>query len=315
MTPTAPIICMPLGTLPLDKIDAFPPAAARDLERDHEIRTLFDLQPHVEKLGGDVDAVRKTFISLGVRKEHLDQCTWSLLRHLNPGGVPEPEPKKRKRVTMARIGPAIVRVIHEESNAAPIVASSGEPNPSAARFACQDCLAVEQPTIVDGVTAVDHLPNCTLTHRCPVCARGPGDKCIIRRKLSDKPHKERAALCTTPHHSAPPDDFDENTPPPRTRPSSSDPVPRYVKLHAGDSPVAKFFEWHKAGRIPAGSVLCKCVWTDFGARSGYQVEASVWPPPLGEPGDEITIEAMKDWYCRVSIMLIGTGNFAVMSRL
>lgn len=325
MTQAEPIICKPLGTLPLADVPAFPPAAAAALERDHAIRTLADLQPHVEGQGDADGAVRKAFVVLGVRKEHLDQATWSLLRHLNPGGEPE-KPKKRARASQKR--------------------SASERSDSAADIRmCQDCLRV------GGV----HEGDCSLAIECPTCKAFAGVKCCIRRKRSDKPHKERIAIppanpnappggfwtkAPCPKHAGrfnlecpacnsknatyhPPEnpapqpgsaaDFDESTPPPRIRPIG-DAVRRYVKLPRGESAVQTYWDWDKAGRIPAGSVLCEFIGTEMGTRSGYRVAATPWPPPLGEPGEEVPLEKLDGWYCRVSIDQRGSNNHLVMSR-
>lgn len=325
MIATAPLVCKPLGTLRLAEVQAFPPAAAHDLEREHEVRTLFDLQPHVEQHGNDVDAVRKAFVVLGVRKEHLDQCTWALLRYLNPSTVPpianpKPERKPRtKKVIVKAAADMSAKALecgaaeeeievpdHGEGEGTNIAAAgatavarasseSDAPTPSPYKRACQDCLKlaeIGQP--------IDHLPDCTLQDACPVCKREAGLKCTIRRKLSDKPHKERAALRTTVHHSAPPDDFDENTPPPRTRPKG-DRVPWFVRVPAGESIISLFFEWDKEGRIPAGSVLCLAIDSEFGTRPAWMVAATVWPPPLGEPGEELPDAKLERWFVRVSI--------------
>lgn len=347
MTSTAPIVCKPLGTLPLAEVQAFPPAAARALERDHEIRTLADLQPHVEAQGGHVDAVRLAFITLGVRKEHLDQCVWSLLRHLNPGGVEEPAKKeKRPRAKKAAgIPPAMIgepsdynyaaaRLDHPNygeglTPAGPMDGTSAptSPSPTVDHAAdirmCQDCLRI------GGV----HEGDCKLAAACPACKAFAGVKCCIRRKPSDKPHKERAALCekvaplcTALQHDAPQrttepvkprtnpaTDFDENTPPPRTRPIGR-PVPRHVRLKPGESVVQVYLEWDKQGRIPAGSVLFERLWSDFGRSDPFMVAASCWPPPLGEPGETLSEAKLAGWTQRVVIEQKGQPAHVVMSR-
>jgi len=384
MTATAPIVCKPLGTLPLAEVPAFPPAAARDLEQSREVRTLSDLQPHVEAQGGHVDAVRRAFIELGVRKEHLDQCVWSLLRHLNPGGVPEPvkkAPKPRAKKTdhgegltpagptdgtSAPASPSPTRKGEGPVTAIPPVAgdlddaaessSALSPSPTFTPIGtvdhaadirqCQDCFRIGGA----------HEGDCKLTVACPICKAFPGQKCFRSRKQSDKPHKERSALvcvacggtrknskggvcvpcrklppvCTTLHHSAPlcttlnaPEpvkprtnlatDFDENTPPPRTRPTGV-PVQRFVRLKPGESVVAKYLEWDKLGRIPAGSVLFERVWSDFGLSDPYMVAASSWPPPLGEPGATLSEAALAGWTARVVIEQRGQPTHVVMSR-
>ncbi|MFO0806053.1 MAG: hypothetical protein U0791_23355 [Gemmataceae bacterium] len=239
MTATAPLVCKPLGTLPLAEVHAFPPAAARDLEKDG-VRTLFDLQPHVEQNGNDVDAVRKAFASLGVRKEHLDQCTWSILRHLNPATVPpiaKPKPERKPRKKKADHGEGEGTTIAAADSPARASSEADAPTPS------------------------------------------PADPANPR---------------TTP------DDFDENTPPPRVRPQG-EAVPHFLKVPAGESVIALFFEWDKAGRIPAGSVLCEFQGSEFGTRPSHRVTATTWPPPLGEPGDEIPDEKLDAFRVRVSI--------------
>jgi len=304
MTATAPLVCKPLGTLPLAEVQAFPPAAARDLERAHEVRTLFDLQPHVEKHGNDVNAVRKAFVMLDVRKEHLDQCTWSVLRHLHPSTVPiakptktEPKPRKRKGETPCANSSATAA-----ANANP--ATSTEAATHSSRMT-----GINEPTTTEPKSPAAASASTRLR-------RKPEKQTLFSPSEPDHGEGERTTIATeapvtaraSASHDAPTPspsrkdltEFDEHTPPPRTRPRGEQ-VPHFIKVPAGESVINLFFEWNSEGRIPAGSVLCEFRGSDFGTRPAYMVAATVWPPPLGEPGEELPDAKLDGWRVRVSI--------------
>lgn len=108
-----------------------------------------------------------------------------------------------------------------------------------------------------------------LTIACPRCQSPLGDWCVTPtgRPISPCPERTRAAVfadlkrerqAAAAKPSAPtpkPDDFTEATPPPRTRPIG-EPVPAYYVLPPGEDVRALFAEWDRAGRLPAGAVLC-----------------------------------------------------------
>lgn len=288
MTPAAPIICKPLGTLPLAEVPAFPPAVAVHLVA-HEVFTLSDLAPHVEAQGGNADSVRKAFVALGVRKEHLDQATWSLLRQIHPDAAPV-EKVKRSRAAgsgNARAG----RKPRTSTVGASAETESGQAGSTPAEI---DHGEGEGTTIAAGELR-------------------PAGASAANVATSGAPTPSPVApQCTTPVQSAPFDDFDADTPPPRSRPIG-DPVKRYVKLQPGESPVAKFHEWDRAGRIPAGSVLCECIFSDFGRNSGLRLAAGVGLGDVGL-GEVIPIEKIEGWFASVSIDQRGAANHAVMSR-
>lgn len=53
------------------------------------------------------------------------------------------------------------------------------------------------------------------------------------------------------------DDFGPDAPPLRrdVTPAAKDGLPRWVKLRPQDAPLAEFWSWCRAGRVPVGSVL------------------------------------------------------------
>lgn len=107
---------------------------------------------------------------------------------------------------------------------------------------------------------------------CPQCRAAAGEKCKNWRGSGCAPHRQRsaAAAATPPAPAA--DDFDESTPPPRGRPIGQ-PVPRFVRLPPGESPLGAYLDWDRKGRIPAGSILCDHIGTSCGTakHSGYRV--------------------------------------------
>lgn len=93
-------------------------------------------------------------------------------------------------------------------------------------------------------------------------------------------------------------DFDESTPPPRARPQGP-PAPTYADLPPGEDAVATYLAWDEAGRVPAGSVLCRYAGTDLGRVSGYAVAA--YPGGdgvghLGRVGADVPAGALADWH-------------------
>lgn len=96
--------------------------------------------------------------------------------------------------------------------------------------------------------------------RCPACASSPGDPCRNRYAKAKPTCAARTNAAATagakpPAPTPKPDDFTEADPPPRTRPIG-EPVPAYYVLPPGEDVRALFAEWDKAGRLPAGAVLC-----------------------------------------------------------
>lgn len=108
---------------------------------------------------------------------------------------------------------------------------------------------------------------------CPACQSPFGERCVTKAGkpkatcaertraavFADLKREREAASVPTPAPqpaAAKPDDFDADTPPPKGRPIGT-PVPGYVTLPAGEDVVEQFRQWDRAGRIPAGAVLCR----------------------------------------------------------
>ena len=101
----------------------------------------------------------------------------------------------------------------------------------------------------------------------------------------------------------PADDFDESTPPPRTRPRG-DPLPRFVRFPPGEDIPARFAEWDKAGRVPAGSVLVRFVGT------GYVPGRSGLAAPDGDPITPAEAAKLRP----VADVVVGGATWVVMTR-
>lgn len=115
--------------------------------------------------------------------------------------------------------------------------------------------------------------NDPLQIACPACGSPFGTRCVTKAGkpkatcaertraavFADLKREREAAAAPKPAAqvaAARPDDFDDATPPPKGRPIG-EPVPGYVTLPPGEDVPAVFAQWDKAGRIPAGAVLCR----------------------------------------------------------
>lgn len=122
-----------------------------------------------------------------------------------------------------------------------------------------------------------------------------------------------------PAASAAPDDFDETTPPPRVRPQGA-PVPREVRLVAGEDVVETFRTWDREGRVPAGCVLCELIGIapfGEGTDSGHRLLAVCPPAAVMCPpgvGREARAKDLERFRVRVSIRLGGSAKwYAVLA--
>ena len=88
-----------------------------------------------------------------------------------------------------------------------------------------------------------------------------------------------------------PDDFDEQTPPPRTRPKGV-PLRNEERLPPGEDLVGIFRQWDRDGRVSSGSLLCELIGMrpfGSGTDSGYRLLVATTDARIGsEAGEEVS---------------------------
>lgn len=108
--------------------------------------------------------------------------------------------------------------------------------------------------------------------------------------------------------------FTGDDPPPRRRPVG-EPLPRFVAVPPGEHAAQYFAKWDHDGRVPAGSVLCRFVGTDF-RTSGYAVECQPadGSAPLGPVGRVVPADRLDAYAVTVTVVeRPGFRQLAVMS--